>query len=186
MHRHGYTGRKLQLEAGPRRALLRGQVTSLVLHEAIVTTEAKAKEAAPYFERLVTYAKKGTLAGSRALRRELLTEAAVQKMLQELVPAFAVRQGGYTRIIKLANRRGDNAPMVQLSLVLDGAKVGETAAAKAKALAAAAPAKPAKAKSDAKSDAKTEAAAPAKAAKSEDKPKAAAKASKPDKKEAAK
>jgi large subunit ribosomal protein L17 len=119
MHRHGYIGRKLQLEAGPRRALIRGQLTSLVLHEAITTTEAKAKEVAPYFERLVTYAKKGTLAGGRALRRELLTENATQKMLQELTPAFEGRQGGYTRIIKLPNRRGDNAPMARLSLVLN-------------------------------------------------------------------
>jgi large subunit ribosomal protein L17 len=121
MHRHGYTGRKLQLDAAPRRALLRGQVTSLVLHEAITTTEAKAKEVAPYFERLVTHAKKGTLAGGRTLRAELMTENAVQKLLQELAPAWAERHGGYTRIIKLANRRGDNAPMVRLSLVLDGA-----------------------------------------------------------------
>ena len=119
MHRHGYKGRKLQMESGPRRALIRGQLTSLVLHEAITTTEAKAKEVAPKFERLVTYAKKDTLAGGRLLRRELLTELSAQKMLQELAPAFASRQGGYTRIIKLANRLGDNAPMVQLSLVLD-------------------------------------------------------------------
>jgi large subunit ribosomal protein L17 len=130
MHRHGFKGRKLQLAAGPRRALIRGQLTSLVLHEAITTTEAKAKEVAPRFERLVTYAKKGTLASGRALREELLTENATQKLLQVLAPAFKDRQGGYTRIIKLANRRGDNAPMVQLSLVLDGvqlAKVEETA-----------------------------------------------------------
>jgi len=120
MHRHGYTGRKLQLAAGPRRALVRGQITSLVLHEAITTTEAKAKEVAPRFERLVTYAKKGTLAGARSLRRELLSENAAQKMLQELAPAFKDRQGGYTRIVKLENRRGDNAPMARLSLVLDG------------------------------------------------------------------
>lgn len=125
MHRHGYQGRKLQLDAGPRRALIRGQLTSLVLHEAIVTTEAKAKEVAPRFERLVTYAKKGTLAGGRLLRRELLTENATQKMLQELVPAFEGRQGGYTRIIKLANRRGDNAPMAQLSLVLNDTKTAK-------------------------------------------------------------
>jgi large subunit ribosomal protein L17 len=122
MHRHSYKGRKLQLAAGPRRALLRGQMTSLALHEAITTTEAKAKEVAPRFERLVTHAKKGTLAGGRALRKELLTELASQKMIQELAPAFANRNGGYTRIIKLANRRGDNAPMVRLSLVLDDVK----------------------------------------------------------------
>ena len=123
MHRHGYQGRKLQLAAGPRRALIRGQLTSLVLHEAITTTEAKAKEVAPRFERLVTYAKRGTLAGGRALRRELLTENATQKMIIELAPAFAERQGGYTRIIKLGNRRGDNAPMARLSLVLDDVKI---------------------------------------------------------------
>jgi large subunit ribosomal protein L17 len=139
MHRHGYQGRKLQLAAGPRRALIRGQVTSLVLHEAITTTEAKAKEVAPHFERLVTYAKKNTLAGERALRTELLTENAVQKLIQELKPAFEGRQGGYTRIIKLANRRGDNAPMAQLSLVLNDVPKAEpkpTAKAAAKKPAA--------------------------------------------------
>lgn len=137
MHRHGYKGRKLQLDAAPRRALIRGQLTSLVLHEAITTTEPKAKEVAPQFERLVTHAKKGTLAGGRQLRRELLTESAVQKMLQELKPAFESRQGGYTRIIKLANRRGDNAPMVQLSLVLDGVKLDAKPEAKADTAASA-------------------------------------------------
>jgi large subunit ribosomal protein L17 len=89
-----------------------------VLHESITTTEAKAKEVAPHFERLVTKAKKGDLANSRALRAFLLTENAVQKMLQELAPAFGERNGGYTRIIKAGNRRGDNAPMAVLSLVL--------------------------------------------------------------------
>lgn len=133
MHRHGYIGRKLQLAAGPRRALVRGQLTSLVLHEAITTTEAKAKEVAPRFEKLVTAAKKGTVASSRNLRRELLTEPATQKLLQELLPAFKDRNGGYTRIIKLGSRRGDNAPMAQLSLVLDGANLAKTVAAKPKA-----------------------------------------------------
>lgn len=127
MHRHAYTGRKLSLEAGPRRALIRGQLTSLVLHEAITTTLPKAREVAPSFERLVTYAKKGTLAGGRSLRRELLTENAVQKMLLELKPAFDGRQGGYTRIIKLENRRGDNAPMAQIQLVLNVANLPKDA-----------------------------------------------------------
>lgn len=132
MHRHGYQGRKLQLEAGPRRALLRGQLTSLVLHEAITTTEAKAKEVAPRFERLVTHAKKGTLAGARKLREELLTENATQKLLLELLPAFEGRQGGYTRIIKLGNRRGDNAPMARLALVLNDVKTAAVAAPETK------------------------------------------------------
>ena len=119
MHRHGYQGRKLQLAAGPRKALIRGQITSLILHEAITTTEAKAKEVAPRFDRIVTYAKKGTLAGDRSLRKEVFTENAIQKMRQELAPQWAERQGGYTRIIKLGNRRGDNAPMVRLALVME-------------------------------------------------------------------
>ncbi len=119
MHRHGYQGRKLQLAAGPRKALIRGQITSLILHEAITTTEAKAKEVAPKFERIVTYAKKGTLAGDRSLRKEVFTENAIQKMRQELAPQWAERHGGYTRIIKLGNRRGDNAPMVRLALVME-------------------------------------------------------------------
>lgn len=175
MHRHSYQGRKLQLEAGPRRALIRGQLTSLVLHEAITTTEAKAKEVAPKFERLVTYAKKGTLAGGRLLRRELLTENAVQKLLQELTPAFADRQGGYTRIIKLENRRGDNAPMAHLSLVLNQDALSAARAAAAAAQAPAKPkAKPAVAKADKPAAAKAKPAAPKteKAAK----PKAEAKA----------
>ena len=118
MHRHGYQGRKLQLEAGPRKALVRGLLTSLVMHESITTTEAKAKEIAPQFERLVTKAKKGDLHNQRQLRSVLLTEVASQKMIYELAPAFAERNGGYTRIIKIANRRGDNAKMAVIQLVL--------------------------------------------------------------------
>ena len=144
MHRHANIGSKLQRAAGPRKALIRGQLTSLTLHEAITTTLPKAKEVAPTFERLVTYAKKGTLAGARSLRRSLLTENATQKMLQELLPAFESRQGGYTRIIKLENRLGDNAPMARLELVLNEVKTApKPAAAKTSAKA------PAKAKTPA-------------------------------------
>ena len=123
MHRHGYQGRKLQLEAGPRKALVRGLLTSLVMHESITTTEAKAKEIAPQFERLVTKAKKGDLHNQRQLRSVLLTEVSAQKMIYELAPAFAGRNGGYTRIIKIANRRGDNAKMAVVQLVLPEKKI---------------------------------------------------------------
>jgi large subunit ribosomal protein L17 len=141
MHRHQNIGAKLQRAAGPRKALIRGQLTSLALHEAITTTLPKAKEVAPSFERLVTYAKKGTLASQRQLRRHLLTENATQKMLQELLPAFEGRQGGYTRIIKLPNRLGDNAAMARLELVLNEVKTAPKsapvkAAAKPKAIKA--------------------------------------------------
>jgi large subunit ribosomal protein L17 len=119
MHRHGYQGRKLQRAAGPRKALIRGQITSLILHEGITTTEAKAKEVAPYFERLVTKAKLGNLTGEREVRKVVMTEGAAQKIIHELAPMWAERHGGYTRIVKLPNRRGDNAPMAHLSLVMD-------------------------------------------------------------------
>jgi len=118
MHRHSYQGKKLSLARDPRRALIRGQVTALVLYEQIQTTAAKAKTIAPYFERLVSYAKRRNLAGQRALRQVLLGENAVQKMIQELEPAFRARKGGYTRTIKAGNRRGDNAPMAVVGLVL--------------------------------------------------------------------
>jgi large subunit ribosomal protein L17 len=116
MHRHGYKGRKLQLAAGPRRALLRGQLTSLVLHEQITTTEAKAREVAPRFERLVTKAKKGDLHNRRQIRAEVMTDKATQKLIEQIAPAFKDRQGGYTRIIKLGSRLGDNAPMAAIQL----------------------------------------------------------------------
>jgi len=119
MHRHSYTGRKLQRAAGPRKALIRGQITSLILHEGITTTEAKAKEVAPYFERIVTKAKQGNLAGQRAVRKMVLTEAASLKLINELAPAWTERHGGYTRVVKLGFRRGDNAPLARLALVLE-------------------------------------------------------------------
>jgi large subunit ribosomal protein L17 len=116
VHRHGYKGRKLQREIGPRKALVRGQITSLVLHEQITTTLAKAKEIAPEFEKLVTKAKAGDIHRRRQIRSVLLTDKATEKMIVEIAPAFTNRNGGYTRIIKLGNRNGDNAPMAAISL----------------------------------------------------------------------
>jgi large subunit ribosomal protein L17 len=118
MHRHVTTSRKLSRDRDQREALIRGLATSLVLHERIETTEAKAKEVAPYTERLITRAKKGGVYNHRLVIRGLLTENAVQKLMYELTPAFKERNGGYTRIVKLGNRRGDNAPLASISLVL--------------------------------------------------------------------
>ncbi len=125
--------RKLSLQRDQRRSLLRGLVNSLVLHESITTTEAKAKEVAPVFERLVTKAKAGTLHAQRQARTVLLTENAAQKLFQELGPAFADRNGGYTRIVKIGNRRGDNAPMAIVSLVLPAKKAEVAAETKSEA-----------------------------------------------------
>jgi large subunit ribosomal protein L17 len=109
---------KLSRPIGQRRALLRGLVNSLVLHESIITTEAKAKAVAPQFERLVTKAKQPDLAGQRMVRQELLTDNAATKLITELAPGWNDRHGGYTRIVKLGTRRGDNASMAIVSLVM--------------------------------------------------------------------
>jgi large subunit ribosomal protein L17 len=159
MHRHGYQGRKLQRAAGPRRALIRGQVTSLVLHEQITTTEAKAKEIAPYFERLVTKAKKGDLHNRRQIRAFLLTDRATEKMITQIAPAFKERAGGYTRVVKLGNRQGDNAAMAAVMLTDKPGAETEAKPAVAKAKAAS----PAKAKTETKAEAKKPAAKPKKA-----------------------
>jgi large subunit ribosomal protein L17 len=131
MHRHGYKGRKLQLEAGPRKALIRGQITSLVLHEQITTTEAKAKEIAPRFEKLVTKAKKGDLHNRRQIRSILLTDKATEKLVEEIAPAFKDRNGGYTRVVKVGNRLGDNAAMATVMLTEKIQRAATAAPAKA-------------------------------------------------------
>lgn len=118
MHARIKHKRKLSLKVGPRRALVRGLIDSLILYERIETTEAKAKTIAPAFERLVTQAKKGTLAGKRQVYSEVLSPVAGEKLLSELTLGFEGRNGGYTRIIKTGNRRGDNAPMAIVELVL--------------------------------------------------------------------
>lgn len=132
MHRHGLQARKLSMKRDQRGLLVRGQVTSLVLHEAITTTEAKAKTVAPVFERLVTKAKRANLADQRAVRQVLTSENAALKLFTEIAPALKDRQGGYTRIIKLPNRLGDGAAMAQLSIVMDGSAARQAATSPAK------------------------------------------------------
>lgn len=117
MHRHAYIGRKLQRPANERKLLMRSLGASLILHERIITSVAKAKELAPYVERLITDAKSKNLANRRRVTGELPSNAAA-KLLSEVALAMADRQGGYTRIIKIGERSGDNAPMAQISLVL--------------------------------------------------------------------
>lgn len=130
MHRHAYAGRKLSRAAGPRRALLRGLLDSLILYERIETTQAKAKELAPYFERQVTLAKKQTLAAYRMILAETINPVAAQKLNFDLVNGFSSRQGGYTRIIKTGNRLGDGAAMAVIELVLDENYTSEQAKSK--------------------------------------------------------
>jgi large subunit ribosomal protein L17 len=162
MHRHSYQGRKFSRERDQRRALLKSLANSLVLFETMTTTVAKAKEVAPYVEKLVSFAKTGTLADRRVLRSRLTTDQAVKKLVEELAPAWKERQGGYTRVIKAGNRGGDNAPVAVVSLVLpeglkpapEAAKAEAKAAAPKKATTAKPKAKKAAAKPKAKAGAK--------------------------------
>lgn len=109
--KHRIKLRKLSRSPSHRRALLRNQVTSLIEHESIETTVAKAKELRRVADRMVTYGKKGTLNAHRAVNAFVQTRDARRKVFVELAPRFMDRQGGYTRVLKTRFRRGDCAPM---------------------------------------------------------------------------
>lgn len=109
--------RKLSRTAEERRALFRGSVTSLFLHDKIITTEAKAKEIRPVAEKLITWAKTDDLHNRRLAASYVTDPAALQRLFGEIGPANIDRPGGYTRIIKLGQRRGDSTPMAIIELV---------------------------------------------------------------------
>ena len=101
--------RSFNRPANQRRALLRSLARSLVLHERISTTEAKAKELRPYVERLVTYGKAGTLASRRLASTKLGDAEAVKKLFGTIAPRYAERKGGYLRIVKRSKRGASDA-----------------------------------------------------------------------------
>ncbi len=109
--------RKLGRTSSHRRALLRSQVTSLVLHGSIETTVPKAKSIKPMADKMVTLGKRGDLAARREAASFLADPAAVQKLFDEVAPKYAERIGGYTRIVKTGFRRGDAAPMAIIEWV---------------------------------------------------------------------
>jgi large subunit ribosomal protein L17 len=108
-----------RLGAGPahERAILRGLSRSLIAHGRIVTTEAKAKRLRPYVEKLITKARKGGLHNRRQALSELGDKSVVHRLFAEVGPRAADRPGGYTRILKLGQRRGDATPMAIIELV---------------------------------------------------------------------
>lgn len=110
-------GAILDRKKGPRTALLRGLATSVILHEHVNTTLAKAKAVRPMVEKLITTGRVKTLTARRQLMKVLMVETAVNKVLEELGPRYAERKGGYTRIIKLSRRQGDGAEIAQIQLV---------------------------------------------------------------------
>ena len=125
--------RKLGRNSSARKALFRGMVTSLFVHERIETTEAKAKELRKYVDEMITLGKRGDLHARRQaaafVRNEIASEnydeatekytttTALQKLFSEIAPRYAERNGGYTRILKTEPRRGDAAPMAIIELV---------------------------------------------------------------------
>jgi large subunit ribosomal protein L17 len=115
--RHKKSGSKLKRDAGSRKALLRGLVTSVIEHERIVTTVPKAKAAKPLVEKMITLAKRDTLHTRRQAAAFLETPAAVQKLFDKLGTRFGQREGGYTRVVRLGWRKGDGAEQAMLELV---------------------------------------------------------------------
>ena len=110
-----------RLGGGPahERLMLNNMATSLFKHGKITTTETRAKRLRPVAERLITFAKRGDLASRRRVMQQILDKGVVHQLFTEIAPQVLERQGGYTRIVKLGFRKGDNAPMALIELVLD-------------------------------------------------------------------
>ena len=137
-------GPRLGGSSSHQKAILANLATSLFEHGRIKTTEPKARALRPYAEKLITHAKKGTLHNRREVMKKIRDKDVVHVLFAEIGPFFADRNGGYTRIIKVEARKGDNAPMAVIELVREKTVASEAsratkrAAKKAEAPAAAA------------------------------------------------
>lgn len=112
-------GARLGGSASHQRLILSNLATQLFEHDAIRTTETKAKLLRPYAEKLITKARRGTLADRREAAKVIRDKDVLHKLFAEIGPRAANRDGGYTRIVKLENRKGDNAPMAMIALVTE-------------------------------------------------------------------
>ena len=115
--RHGHGLRKLNRTSSHRLAMLRNMMNSLIQHEVIKTTVPKAKELRRVVEPMITLAKEASVANRRLAFDRLRDRSSVTKLFNELGPRFQTRPGGYTRILKMGFRVGDNAPMALVELV---------------------------------------------------------------------
>lgn len=115
--RHGIAHRKLNRTTTHRKAMLANMAASLIEHEQIVTTLPKAKELAPFMDKLITLAKRGDLHGRRQAMSKVRNEVQVKKLFDTLGERYTERSGGYTRVLKAGFRHGDNAPMAVIELV---------------------------------------------------------------------
>jgi large subunit ribosomal protein L17 len=115
--RHRKSFNKLGRTASHRKALLSNLTTELFLHKRIKTTQVKAKAVRPLAERLITFAKEGTLSARRQVLRTVRNKKVVKELFDEMAAVFSSRNGGYTRIVKLGRRPGDGAEVAYLELV---------------------------------------------------------------------
>ncbi|HIF62725.1 MAG TPA: 50S ribosomal protein L17 [Deltaproteobacteria bacterium] len=114
--RHQKVGKKLGRNSSHRKAMFRNMVTSLIDLGGITTTDAKAKELRRVADRMITLGKKQTVAARRQARRFVRTDSALARLFNDVAPRFMQREGGYTRIIKLGRRKGDNAALSRIEL----------------------------------------------------------------------
>jgi large subunit ribosomal protein L17 len=143
-------GPRLGGSSSHQKALLANLATSLFEHGRIKTTEPKARALRPYAEKLITHAKKGTLHNRREVMKKIRDKDVVHTLFAEIGPFFSDREGGYTRIIKVEARKGDNAPMAVIELVREKTVTDEAnRARRASASKKAAPAKAAPAADEA-------------------------------------
>ena len=126
--RHGNGLRKLNSTSSHRKAMFQNMMNSLIAHEAIKTTVPKAKELRSIIEPMITLAKVDSVANRRLAFARLRDNASVAKLFNELGPRFKARPGGYTRILKMGFRQGDNAPMAFVELVDRAPEAAEGAA----------------------------------------------------------
>jgi large subunit ribosomal protein L17 len=115
--RHLKKGRSLHRSHSHRKAMLQNLAVSILTHERVQTTEAKAKEVRRLVDRIITWGKRGDLHARRLAVRQVRDRAVVKRVFDELAPRYMDRPGGYTRILKAGYRHGDNAPMVVMELV---------------------------------------------------------------------
>ena len=115
--RHLKSGRKLGRTASHRKATLANLAAAIIEHKSIITTTPKAKEARGVVERLITFAKRGDLAARRQVLRTLRDKDLVKELFEQIAPRYENRPGGYTRVIKIGQRRGDNAHLAVFELV---------------------------------------------------------------------
>ena len=115
--RHRKKGRQLSRTRSHRAATLRNLATALFRHERIETTTAKAKELRPYAERLITLARRGDVHARRLAGQKIQDRVVLGKLFDDIAPRYTERPGGYTRILKLGNRKGDAAEMSLIELV---------------------------------------------------------------------